>query len=40
VAISQVGLLDVDICGPSAAKLLAVEGMDVVNTKYGWTPLK
>ncbi len=33
-------MLDVDVCGPSAAKLLAVEGKDVINSRYGWTPLK
>ncbi|XP_033115477.1 cytosolic Fe-S cluster assembly factor NUBP2 homolog [Anneissia japonica] len=37
---NKVGLVDVDICGPSISKLMAVEGAKVVNTQYGWTPLK
>ena len=36
----RVGILDVDICGPSCAKMLGVEGSDVVNTEYGWQPVK
>jgi len=36
----QVGILDLDICGPSIPKLMGVDGMSVVSTQYGWTPLK
>ena len=36
----QVGLVDLDICGPSVPKLMAVEGKQVINSPYGWTPLK
>lgn len=36
----QVGLVDLDICGPSIPKLLAVEGQPVVNSEYGWVPIK
>ena len=36
----QVGLLDVDICGPSAPKLMNIENSIVVNSPYGWTPLE
>ena len=35
----QVGIVDLDICGPSIPKLLHVEKLTVVNTEYGWTPL-
>ena len=36
----QVGIVDLDICGPSVPKLMAVEGGRVVNSQYGWIPLK
>lgn len=36
----QVGIVDLDICGPSIPRLLGVEGQAVVNSQYGWTPLK
>ncbi|RMX58026.1 hypothetical protein pdam_00020405 [Pocillopora damicornis] len=36
----KVGLVDLDICGPSVPKLMAVEGQQVINSPYGWTPLK
>ena len=36
----QVGIADLDICGPSVPKLMAVEGGRVVNSQYGWIPLK
>ena len=32
--------MDLDICGPSVPKLMAVEEMDVINSQYGWIPLK
>jgi Mrp family chromosome partitioning ATPase len=37
---NKVGLLDLDICGPSVPRLLGVEGKIVTNTEYGWMPLK
>lgn len=36
----KVGLVDLDICGPSVPKLMAVEGKQVINSPYGWNPLK
>ncbi|KAL5516273.1 hypothetical protein EMCRGX_G001559 [Ephydatia muelleri] len=37
---NKVGVADLDICGPSMIKMLAVEGMNVVESSYGWTPLR
>ena len=37
---SQVGLVDLDICGPSIPQLMSVAGEQVVSSEYGWTPLK
>ncbi|KAA8491457.1 Cytosolic Fe-S cluster assembly factor nubp1 [Porphyridium purpureum] len=37
--LADVGLLDVDICGPSAPRLLGVEGMSVSSTATGWQPV-
>jgi Mrp family chromosome partitioning ATPase len=36
----KVGVLDVDICGPSIPKLLKVEKGEVVNSQWGWMPVK
>eukprot|EP00118_Oscarella_pearsei_P012926 m.98751 g.98751 ORF g.98751 m.98751 type:complete len:306 (+) comp37011_c0_seq3:1486-2403(+) len=36
----KVGLLDVDLCGPSISKLMAVEDQTVINSSWGWQPLK
>ncbi|XP_065174421.1 cytosolic Fe-S cluster assembly factor NUBP2 homolog [Sycon ciliatum] len=36
----KVGLCDLDICGPSIPTMLKVQDQSVVNTQYGWTPLK
>jgi len=36
----RVGLLDVDICGPSIPKLMNLEGQQIVNSPQGWTPLR
>ncbi|GAM26562.1 hypothetical protein SAMD00019534_097370, partial [Acytostelium subglobosum LB1] len=36
----KVAILDVDICGPSIPKLMAVEGQSIVNSDAGWLPLK
>ena len=33
-------MVDLDICGPSIPKLLAVEGEKVVDSPYGWIPLR
>ena len=34
----SVGLLDVDICGPSIPRLLDLQSQQVVNSDYGWIP--
>jgi len=43
VALSQrglkVGILDLDICGPSIPKVLDVEETQVTSTPYGWMPV-
>ena len=36
---STVGLLDVDICGPSIPRMLGVSGRDVHQSADGWTPV-
>lgn len=36
----KVGVLDVDICGPSIPQLLSVQGQKVINTQWGWKPLQ
>eukprot|EP00698_Gefionella_okellyi_P004570 TRINITY_DN14188_c0_g1_i1.p1 TRINITY_DN14188_c0_g1~~TRINITY_DN14188_c0_g1_i1.p1 ORF type:complete len:282 (+),score=42.67 TRINITY_DN14188_c0_g1_i1:26-847(+) len=35
----RVGLLDIDICGPSAPHLLGVSGQTVTHSSEGWTPV-
>ena len=35
----DVGLLDVDICGPSIPKMLGLKGRDVHQTSEGWSPV-
>ncbi|XP_014668454.1 PREDICTED: cytosolic Fe-S cluster assembly factor NUBP2 homolog [Priapulus caudatus] len=35
----KVGLLDLDICGPSQAQLMGVDGEAVMNTEWGWKPV-
>jgi len=35
----QVGLLDIDICGPSVPKLLGLEGHQVHDSALGWEPV-
>lgn len=37
---SRVGLLDVDICGPSLARMLAREDGEIIQTDRGWAPVK
>ena len=36
----QVGIVDLDICGPSVPKLMGVENQTVVNSQYGWVPVR
>ncbi|XP_065909613.1 cytosolic Fe-S cluster assembly factor NUBP1-like [Dysidea avara] len=36
----KVGIADLDICGPSVPKMMGVEGQKVVNSDYGWVPLR
>jgi Mrp family chromosome partitioning ATPase len=36
----RVGLLDLDLCGPSLAAMLGVQGAPVVAGAGGWTPVK
>jgi len=35
----MVGILDVDICGPSIPKMLGVSGMTVQQSSFGWEPV-
>ena len=35
----DVGLLDIDICGPSAPRMLGLEGQDVHRSNTGWQPV-
>lgn len=35
----QVGLLDIDICGPSIPKMLGLEGQDIHQSSLGWSPI-
>eukprot|EP00898_Chlorokybus_atmophyticus_P008134 jgi/Chlat1/8321/Chrsp8S08090 len=35
----QVGLLDIDICGPSLPKMLGLEGEEVHQSNLGWSPV-
>lgn len=36
---TQVGLLDLDICGPSAPRMFGLEGEQVHKSNTGWTPV-
>lgn len=36
---SKVGVVDLDICGPSIPKLFNVENQPIVQSPYGWKPL-
>jgi len=36
---SQVGLMDVDICGPSIPRLLGLEGQEIHHSNTGWSPV-
>mmetsp|Transcript_28404 Transcript_28404/g.44010 ORF Transcript_28404/g.44010 Transcript_28404/m.44010 type:complete len:311 (-) Transcript_28404:95-1027(-) len=35
----EVGVLDVDICGPSLPRILGVEGQQIRKSSVGWTPV-
>mmetsp|Transcript_37563 Transcript_37563/g.94432 ORF Transcript_37563/g.94432 Transcript_37563/m.94432 type:complete len:257 (+) Transcript_37563:358-1128(+) len=35
----QVGVLDVDLCGPSMAKILGLEGKEIHQSSAGWIPV-
>lgn len=35
----QVGLLDIDICGPSIPKMLGLEGQEIHQSNIGWIPI-
>ncbi|XP_070000121.1 cytosolic Fe-S cluster assembly factor NUBP2 isoform X2 [Penaeus vannamei] len=35
----KVGLLDVDICGPSVPSLLKIEAQPVMDSQWGWKPI-
>ena len=35
----RVGLLDIDLCGPSVPKIMGVEGASVKTTSAGWLPV-
>ena len=35
----QVGLLDIDICGPSIPKMLGLEGEEIHQSNAGWSPV-
>jgi len=37
--IDQVGLLDIDLCGPSVPYLLGLEGRDIFQCSEGWVPI-
>lgn len=36
----KIGLLDLDICGPSLARMLNKEQGEIIQTQMGWTPVK
>ncbi len=35
----NVGVLDIDICGPSVPKIMGVENQEVRKSSYGWSPV-
>lgn len=35
----EVGLLDIDICGPSIPKMLGLEGEEIHHSNLGWSPV-
>lgn len=36
---ARVGLLDIDLCGPSVPKIMGIEGTSVKTTSAGWLPV-
>ena len=36
---AHVGILDLDICGPSICQMMGVSGQPVISSQYGWKPL-
>jgi Mrp family chromosome partitioning ATPase len=36
----SVGLLDLDLCGPSIPTLMRVRSTEIVDSPYGWLPLE
>ena len=36
----KVGVLDIDICGPSIPKLLGVSDQPVIDSQWGWKPIE
>ena len=36
---ARVGLLDIDLCGPSVPKIMGIEGESVKTTSAGWLPV-
>jgi Mrp family chromosome partitioning ATPase len=36
---TNVGLLDIDICGPSVPRMLGLEGQEVHQSNEGWSPV-
>lgn len=36
---ANVGILDIDICGPSVPKIMGVEAQEVRKSSYGWSPV-
>ena len=37
--VAQVGLLDIDICGPSVPKMMGLEGQEIHQSAAGWSPV-
>lgn len=37
--LSQVAIMDVDICGPSGPRIMGVEGEQVHQSGSGWSPV-
>lgn len=37
--LAQVGLLDIDICGPSVPKMMGLEGEEIHQSGSGWSPV-
>lgn len=36
---NQVGILDIDICGPSVPRMMGVENEEVRKSNFGWSPV-